>query len=653
MQINFEGYHSLTDEQKAAVSFTTSINGAISRIPAGYTVEVRNILAGTQFRAVERSTEIPDGYSFQKYIYNGNDYRDGQGNLIGADRGVQDIAHPDVDPRIEVCNLKGWGIRVNKTWTDADYMADRDPAFFAVYTSDDQGNLTLIDPNTCNTVRQMPYGENTLYWYFLPLPMPEVPFDHYEVREVAIENPVIGDDGTTVVSWTAIDPVPGGETVLISGLQKGETARSDIRYTVHYEKGQVTEDSNVRIDEVTNSRPGIVLRKEDWAGNPLQGAGFALTDEMNDAIGTFTSGADGTITTAFLREQVPYTLTETSAPRGFHGLEAPVTITLEDGLLTVGGIDEAYYTLDQGEGRTTTLTIKNRPFELRVVKQGLRGSAVIPLGGVTFALHREVTVDNVTSMDLTPMTGYENLVSVEGTGLVPLVDQNLHDSRQARSFYLVEKDAPDGYKLLSEHVRFTIGPTGLVTLREHSMASLDTQIDPDTGLLTYTITVNNVTTGAALRILKVDQSDRPLEGAQFTLTGDGIEGRDDLVSAIPAGGTDAVIYTNGDIPAGTYILTETATIDGYILPDHPVIITITDEAGTGAGGMRVTATVNGVEISYPKLAQNPATGEWTLRVTNQTGYELPSTGGTGTGLIYLIGAALVMIGGAGLAWKRG
>lgn len=459
---------------------------------------------------------------------------------------------------------------------------------------------------------------------------------------------------------------------------------------------------------MTNSRPGIVFRKEDWAGNPLQGAGFTLTDEMNDAIGSFSSGADGTITTAFLREQVPYTLTETSAPRGFHGLEAPVTITLENGLLTVGGIDEAYYTLDQGEGRTTTLTIKNRPFELRVVKQGLRGSAVsgsgaasgsgagtgttpgngagngtgtttgngagngtttgngtgsasgtapgngtgFPLGGVTFALHREVTVDNVTSMDLTPMAGYENLVSAEGTGLVPLVDQNLHDSRQTRSFYLVEKDAPDGYRLLSEHVRFTIAPTGLVTLRDHSMASLDEQIDPDTGLLTYTITVNNVTTGAALRILKVDQSDRPLEGAQFTLTGDGIEDRNDLVSAIPVGGTDAVIYINGDMPAGTYILTETATIEGYILPEHPIIITITDEAGTGAGGMRVTATVNGVEIPYPKLAQNPATGEWTLKVTNQTGYELPSTGGTGTGFIYILGATLAMIGGAGLLRKR-
>jgi LPXTG-motif cell wall-anchored protein len=170
--------------------------------------------------------------------------------------------------------------------------------------------------------------------------------------------------------------------------------------------------------------------------------------------------------------------------------------------------------------------------------------------------------------------------------------------------------------------------------------------------LTYTITVNNVTTGAALRILKVDQSDRPLEGAQFTLTGDRIEDRNDLVSAIPVGGTDAVIYINGDMPAGTYILTETATIEGYILPEHPIIITITDEAGTGAGGMRVTATVNGVEIPYPKLAQNPATGEWTLKVTNQTGYELPSTGGTGTGFIYILGATLAMIGGAGLLRKR-
>jgi hypothetical protein len=32
-------------------------------------VEVREILAGTKYMVQERPSEIPDGYSFQKYVY--------------------------------------------------------------------------------------------------------------------------------------------------------------------------------------------------------------------------------------------------------------------------------------------------------------------------------------------------------------------------------------------------------------------------------------------------------------------------------------------------------------------------------------------------------------------------------------------------------
>ena len=45
-------YTQLTSEQKVAASFSTSMNGAISRIPVDYTVEVREILAGTKFRII-------------------------------------------------------------------------------------------------------------------------------------------------------------------------------------------------------------------------------------------------------------------------------------------------------------------------------------------------------------------------------------------------------------------------------------------------------------------------------------------------------------------------------------------------------------------------------------------------------------------------
>ena len=57
-------YDDLTDAEKEAASFTTSIYGIIAKIPADHKVEIRNILAGTQFRILERSNDIPDGYSY-------------------------------------------------------------------------------------------------------------------------------------------------------------------------------------------------------------------------------------------------------------------------------------------------------------------------------------------------------------------------------------------------------------------------------------------------------------------------------------------------------------------------------------------------------------------------------------------------------------
>ncbi|MBQ1302761.1 MAG: hypothetical protein IIY29_05395, partial [Firmicutes bacterium] len=58
-------FNALTSEQKAAATFTTSIYGSISKIRAGYTVEVRDVLAGTKYRVEERPGEIPDGYTLK------------------------------------------------------------------------------------------------------------------------------------------------------------------------------------------------------------------------------------------------------------------------------------------------------------------------------------------------------------------------------------------------------------------------------------------------------------------------------------------------------------------------------------------------------------------------------------------------------------
>lgn len=89
-------------------------------------------------------------------------------------------------------------------------------------------------------------------------------------------------------------------------------------------------------------------------------------------------------------------------------------------------------------------------------------------------------------------------------------------------------------------------------------------------------------------------------------------------------------FTIKGLGAGTYYLTETKQPDGYNKLKNPVTVVI-DESGE--------VTVGRTEVTQ-------------VEVLNKTGTVLPSTGGAGTTMIYLIGAVLVLGSGVVLATKR-
>ena len=473
--VGTDDYTALSAAQKESVSFATSMYGQISKVPAFYTVEVRNVLAGTQYQLVERPKEIPDGYSFQKYV------QDGVESDAEALTGVSDTVVRGQDPHVDVCNMRGWGLRVNKVWSDADYITQRDPVYFAVFTGTSEDTLTLVD----GTVRCLPYGEESVYWYFPTLPVSGVALGNYKIREVTLSaaEPSVDDEGVVTEYGTAVPVRPNG-TVQVYGIQTGGDEASLLRYTVQYEQGELPEDTNVRVDTATNSRPSIELKKEDWNGAPLAGAEFTLTDENGTRIGTFTSDAEGDVTLLFLREDVDYTLTETAAPQGYYGLQEALTLRLHGGDLTVTGADPENYTRTQEAGVTTALTVRNRPCTLTVVKQD--GDFETPIAGVHFALHRQVTVDHVTTIDLNPMTGYEDLVT-NASGVVPGLDMTL-----AEGVYELRETAPAGsYRALPSYIRFSIGASGAVALGSHPEGTdLSETVQAD-GTMAYTLTIRN------------------------------------------------------------------------------------------------------------------------------------------------------------------
>ena len=634
-----DDFTQLTDTEKDAATFHTSMNGAISKIPIGYTIEVRDLLAGTQFKVVERPWEIPDGYSFIKYVYNETDY-------TSATAGVTDVISAGTAPHVEVRNIKGFGLRVNKTWTDADFMAERDPAYFGIFYEDSSNNLQLVE----GSLRQMAYGTTTLYWYYEHLPVTGITeFENYSIYEVSLTNPIVDSEGK-VTGYSDISRLDNDSAMRLDGKQVGDTASSQFTYTVTYDRGELSSNSNVRVDEVTNSRPGIILKKTQWDGTTaLAGAVFTLVDKDGNTIGTFTSAADGLITEAFLRNGVDYTLTEVSSPQGFHGLEAPMVIKLQNETITVKDTngkqyDSNYYRVDQASGSTNAvITVKNRPYTFQVVKMD-KGTEQ-PLANVRFKLYREIVVDGVHAWDPNPYPGYDNIKSGED-GVLPGVNNTL----PAGKYQLREISPLSGYQALSGYITFTVSETGVISSsgNQPDEASFEEPVIQGDGTILYQIKITNakvfkvsiwktdqgyntITTGATFALYKAedynDSADHPNEGASPILTG--------------TTGTNGILSL-GSLIVGEYRLVETQAPNGYNLATSAVKITINNNGVTAfqASSPSIISRSSAPNNTYWVSGQDNST--WQIRVWNDAGVELPMTGGSGT-LPYTVGGIAMIL----------
>lgn len=111
----------------------------------------------------------------------------------------------------------------------------------------------------------------------------------------------------------------------------------------------------------------------------------------------------------------------------------------------------------------------------------------------------------------------------------------------------------------------------------------------------------------------------------------------DVYEVVAAGTTNAVteittpesgkIVIRG-LDADTYYLTETKAPDGYNKLTAPITVVIASTVNEQAGTMTATTTVGNATVSE-------------VKVLNQTGSELPSTGGMGTTIFYVVGGMMM------------
>ncbi len=170
---------------------------------------------------------------------------------------------------------------------------------------------------------------------------------------------------------------------------------------------------------------------------------------------------------------------------------------------------------------------------------------------------------------------------------------------------------------------------------------------PDDTVITFTYktTVN-----------KIDGSTKAdLPGAGFTLFKKNAEGNYVAVGD-EITGTEMTKFEFKGLDAGEYELRETTTPAGYNTTD-PIKFTIASTFGTEDGEDNLvlkTLTVTPSDKFTVEMTEGGAsfTGNIDTKVENNKGSQLPSTGGMGTTLFYIIGAILVLGAGVVLVTRR-
>ncbi len=149
---------------------------------------------------------------------------------------------------------------------------------------------------------------------------------------------------------------------------------------------------------------------------------------------------------------------------------------------------------------------------------------------------------------------------------------------------------------------------------------------------------------------KVDQDHQPLEGAGFTLFKKDVDGNWNKVGDEI---TDVTTFEFKGLDDGDYKLSETTTPRGYN--------TVSDlQFRVWAKHSELSDAPTLDQLSWTSLGtllpvehtMNLARGSFTFDVINKKGSILPSTGGVGTTILYVIGAVLVLVSSALLITRK-
>ena len=154
-------------------------------------------------------------------------------------------------------------------------------------------------------------------------------------------------------------------------------------------------------------------------------------------------------------------------------------------------------------------------------------------------------------------------------------------------------------------------------------------------VFTYQVVVNKYANS-------VEEANK-LAGAEFTLEKVLKDGTKNTIAVVKS--DDGTSFTFKGLDDGDYILTETTTPDGYNTIE-PITFTVTAEHTITWDGTNRTAVLTSLSgnaasgvITFTAAVND---GSLSTDVVNNSGTQLPSTGGIGTTIFYVLGSVLVL-----------
>ena len=334
---------------------------------------------------------------------------------------------------------------------------------------------------------------------------------------------VTGSNGMAI--WTGlkpgsyiveeVDPADGysiiqsSETVYLA--DNGEQSVITVRF-------ENMPDGNLLIRKVCSANPSVTLPDAEFKVTYADGT------LIGDSNGIFKTDENGENLISGLQPGKCVVVTETQAPPGYL-------------------IDTQSQTVQIKEGRTVSLTFKNQPKGELIIQK--RDSATgQPLPGaefrITTAAGCEVGLDGVIGDSTLTQNGVfttDNNGEIRVTNLAP------------GAYVLTEIKAPQGYVMDAPSTNVVIGE----------------------GVDTQTVVITNTPKGG-LVINKLDSvTHEPLEGVEFTITeadGTVVDDNGGMTSSRGLYRTDENGQIMIDGLVGTFLVTETKTIEGYTIHEE-------------------------------------------------------------------------------------